>query len=89
MSQLNLSNIKRVGFIENFNPKKGYPEFARKVETPELVMSTSKPVTGTIKASVPKWKKNKLKAIKRVKKEFKSRVGIGYKPSTIASNKLN
>lgn len=86
---MNLSNIKRVGFIENFNPKMGYPEFARQAEAPKEAKS-KQPTTvkEAVVKEIPKWKKKRIKAIKKAKKEFKSRTDSNYKPTIAATNKL-
>lgn len=87
---MNLSRVTIVASIENFNPKKGYPEFdsrPTKVESEPVVSFT--PVAKDVPVKVtPKWKKNKIKAIKRAKRAFKSNLDADYKPVLITSNKL-
>lgn len=83
---MNLSNIKKVAFIENFNPKKGYPEFGNHtvaVKAPVIIIETKEP------AVLPKWKKIRIKRLKKAKKDFNKTVGIGYKPTLLVSSKLD
>lgn len=79
---MNLSGIKRVAFIENFDAKKSYPQFnSIKAVEPKVEFTPS------IKEDkvLPKWKKNQIKAIKKAKRAFKARVGINYKPTLLVS----
>lgn len=90
MTALNLSNIKRVGFIENFNPKKGYPEFSRKEEKEEAKVVKLTPKNEILKEKfIEGWKKRLIKRIKWEKKKFKRSVGPNYKPQILTSNKLD
>lgn len=71
---MNLKNVKKVGFIENFNPRKSYPEFA---------------IAEKVKPS-PKIKKFKLQDPELVaaKKEFNRTKPVGYKPMVLVSTKF-
>lgn len=86
---MNLSNIKRIALIPNFNPKKGYPEFGThtvKVVKPKIVQALEAVIADT--NVLPKWKKNKIKRLKKAKKAFNQKVGVGYKPTLLVSTKL-
>lgn len=85
---MNLSKIKRVGFIEDFNPNKGYPEFAYKAPEVEPVFSIKETEKAEEK-SIPAWKKKLIKRIKFEKRSWKKGLKSDYKPRLIASNKLN
>lgn len=85
---MNLSKIKTVGFIENFDPKKGYPEFAYKAPQVAPVMTIK--TKGVVEEKeLPTWKKNQIKKLKRAKRGWKNGLDDGYKPSLLTSNKLN
>lgn len=88
MSTFNLSNIKKVGFIPDFNPKKGYPELGFKKEVEVKQKINIKPVEVEEKA-VPSWKKKLNKRIKWEKRKFKKHVGTDYKPVLLTTNKLD
>lgn len=81
---MNLSRIKRVAFIENFNPKKGYPEFGTHTVKPKVVIA---PVE-VVATELPKWKQRKIKELKSAKKEFKASIGADYKPKVLVSTAL-
>lgn len=88
MSQLNLSNIKTVGFIPDFNPKKGYPEFGSVKEVEPVKEINTTPIEIEEKV-VPSWKKKFIKRMKWEKRKFKKSVGVDYKPTILTSNKLD
>lgn len=91
---MNLSRIKIVTTIEDFSPNKGYPQFAYTGADTSRPDSTSSkasfnPVFKEITKSTPKWKRNKLKRLKRAKSAFKSRIKADYKPVLLVSTALN
>lgn len=82
---LNLSNIKRVGFIANFNPKRGYPEFAYKSNIPAVAPVVITPV----KVSKP-ISEDKLAAKKALKEAKQSSKWLnGSNPVVLVSTRLN
>lgn len=85
MSTFNLSNVKVIGFIPNFDPKKGYPEFGNHVLPSKRVINTVSTVEPT---PIPKWKKNKRKRLKRAKLEFSKTPNAHRKPVLLVSTKL-
>lgn len=74
MKALNLSNIVVVGFIPNFDPKKGYPEFASKTEA-VVEPKPSKLKTVVITAKEPRvlteYQAKRKRALKQAKKASK------------------
>lgn len=88
MSQLNLSNIKTVGFIPDFNPKKGYPEFGFNKEVEPVKEINTTPIE-VEKKDIPSWKKKFIKRMKWEKKKFKKSVDSNYKPVLLTTNKLD
>lgn len=67
---LDLSKLKRVGFIENFDPKakKGYPEFAYKADT----KIKRKRISPVVKSKVIGQLTDNQLAVKLAKKESSS-----------------
>lgn len=84
MKSLNLSNIKRVGFIPNFNSKGSYPEFAI-AEAKVPVVEAVQPVSHTVKAITAEMAVRRMEraSVKRAKKSFKQSIPAGYKPKPI------
>lgn len=87
---MNLSNIKRIAFIPDFNRRQGYPEFGNHQvnTTVEAVKAPIEVLPKAIKV-IPKWKRNKLRALKRAKLEFKKSIKADYKPTLLVSTKLD
>jgi len=81
---MNLSRIKRVAFIEDFNPKMGYPQYGNHTIKPKVVIV---PVEVAV-VELPKWKKRKIKELKEAKKEFKASITADYKPRVLVSTAL-
>lgn len=71
MKTLDLSRIKVVGFIPNFNPKCGYPEFA--YNGADTSVSTSPKYDFNNPLIKEKLNKPQAKHIKNAKKAFKKR----------------
>lgn len=95
---MNLSRIKIVTTIEDFNPNKGYPQFAytgADTSRPDSASSKASfnPVFKEITKSTPKWKRNKRKRLKIAKRAFKtafkSKAKADYKPVLLVSTALN
>lgn len=87
---MNLSRVKIVATIANFNPKKGYPEFGtHTVKSVKPVLLSPVEATEPVVKVIPKWKRRKTAAIKDAKKAFNKRVGVGYKPTLLVSSKLS
>lgn len=75
---MNLSKIKTVAFIPNFNKREGYPEYGTKVVSVEKRINT------------PKVKRFKLgdPELIAAKKEFNKTKPVGYKPKVLVSTKF-
>ncbi len=83
---MNLSNIKKVAFIENFNPKMGYPQFAYKSTVVAKPGSTSVNTSKKVNVLTDDQLAAKL-AIKEAKKA--SKWLNGSRPTLLVSTKLN
>lgn len=85
MKSLNLSNIKRVGFIPNFNSKGSYPEFVIAEAKVSVVEAAVQPVSHTVKAVTADMAIRRMEraSVKRAKKSFKQSISAGYKPKLI------
>lgn len=77
---LDLSRIKVVGFIADFNPKMGYPEFATKVE----VKPKSKGVQFVAKEHVKRVLTGEQVALRNAKRSFRKTAASMVKPKTVA-----
>lgn len=83
---MNLSNIKKVAFIEDFNPKKGYPEHAYKSTVVAKPVSTSNNTSKKVNVPTADQLASRL-ALKLAKKN--SNWLNGDKPTLLVSTKLN
>lgn len=85
MKALDLSNIKVVGFIPNFNPKQGYPEYGlginKKAVKPSIVIPEKEPKVLT------KEQRGHQIALKNAKKSFNKTAASKRKPELVASFK--
>lgn len=84
---MNLSNITRVALIPNFNPKRGYPQFAYKGK-PEVVKAPVIIAEKSVKV-LSDQQVFDIKALKEAKKAFKQSANSKRKPIIAVSNKLN
>lgn len=77
---MNLSRLKRVAFIENFNRREGYPNVVKA----EAIVVQMKPTVA------PKVIKHKLgnPDLIAAKKEFNKTKPVGYKPVVLVSTKF-
>lgn len=79
-SQFNLSRVKKVAFIKNFNPLNGYPEYGIKQEVKKEVKPTLKTKSIAAKRKKPNTE------LKNAKKAFKKEFGSNYKAKLLTKS---